>query len=1167
MSQSPILQRCSLFIACVLLPFLLKANPIINTASCEGEKVPLFEYRGSIIEIPGFRNSLESGILLAINKAALTDILEYSESEFQLTIPASREVSLVLNLKSKSPFDKGMEVKTSSGATLLPGKIRHFTGTVKEYPLSIFSVTISEEGIMGLINLGNGQTLILGPTRREGSEEHILYDLARRIDNPDVACEADFLPLSEKEAAWLSTYKEGMNSGRSEDNCVRVYLECEYDYFTERGSVASVVSHVSGLFNMVSTLYSEEDITITISEIFVWNTPDNFPTTNGSAVLSAFKALRPTFNGDLAHLVSRGAPTGGTAYVDGLCNSNAYGYSHIYPGYSEVPDYSWSVQCITHEIGHNLGSRHTHDCVWNGNETPIDRCGQEAGYGAECGGQLPGSGTIMSYCHLLQNVGIDFANGLGQQPGDLIRWKVSGASCLSSCIEPLVLQLSSLQNITCYGAGDGAIEIQCSGGQAELSYSWSNGGTGTIQSQLSEGNYTVTVSDGNQQTSETYQIDEPNKLRSSSRVWPTITPGVEIGKIKINPKGGVSPYTYLWDNGSESKIRKSLAEGVYSFTLTDANGCSYQENNAIDIDCPKLVRQFPFIEGFDGGKKWFQNVDDDKNWRYRQGPTPTPNTGPPAAASGQKYMYMEANQMAPGDLVKLTSPCFDFSDVISPYFEFKYHMMGVHSGSLVVQASTNNYVFETLWQITGEQGESWQTQNIDLSEFIGETLILRMVAIRAGGSKGDIAIDGLKVGDGCSVNVPQAIVINVSCHGLADGEITLNPSSGQGSLTYLWSSGENTAAIADKVAGSYTVTVTSPEGCSATGSFQILSPAIISLAGSVEDEAFPGAENGSISVSASGGTAPYIYNWSNYAQTSTISGLGEGQYALSLTDANGCLKTATYSVEVIQLCNGGAPLPNVLNFEGSIAPWLQEQTDDFDWSVGIGLTPSLFTGPYSAYQGSKYLYTEGGSNEGETASLRSPCYDLSGISNGSVFFAYNMYGSQMGSLKLQITTDEGQSWTMLWEKSGNQGSSWHTQTVSLASYQDMAIQLRFSGTPGGNLSDMAIDDIRVESGVSDLPPPIDFITRDSSLEAVYDILVYPNPARDVLRIKITEAFGPAVQYRISDAQGRVAAKGQIASHDIGTDNTIQLNNISPGLYFLELGSGENVHVEKVMITK
>src|SRR5690606_21482823 len=93
----------------------------------------------------------------------------------------------------------------------------------------------------------------------------------------------------------------------------------------------------------------------------------------------------------------------------------------------------------THEMGHNLGSPHTHACAWNGNNTAIDGCGPTAGYSEGSCPMAPlptNGGTIMSYCHLVSGVGINFNNGFGPQPGDLIRDKYNTATCNTGTCSP-----------------------------------------------------------------------------------------------------------------------------------------------------------------------------------------------------------------------------------------------------------------------------------------------------------------------------------------------------------------------------------------------------------------------------------------------------------------------------------------------------------------------------------------------------------------------------------------------------------------------------------------------------------------------------------------------------------------------------------------------------------
>jgi len=180
----------------------------------------------------------------------------------------------------------------------------------------------------------------------------------------------------------------------------------------------------------MATLYANETISTQISTIFIWTSADSYNNTSSSTALSQFRSLRTSFNGDLAHLVSLGGNNlGGVAYVDVLCNNSyRYAYSNISASYSTVPTYSWTVEVMTHEMGHNLGSRHTQWCGWSSGA--LDNCYTTDG-GCAPGPAPTNGGTIMSYCHLT-SYGINFNNGFGTQPGNVIRSEVSSTSCLSA---------------------------------------------------------------------------------------------------------------------------------------------------------------------------------------------------------------------------------------------------------------------------------------------------------------------------------------------------------------------------------------------------------------------------------------------------------------------------------------------------------------------------------------------------------------------------------------------------------------------------------------------------------------------------------------------------------------------------------------------------------------
>lgn len=169
-------------------------------------------------------------------------------------------------------------------------------------------------------------------------------------------------------------------------------------------------------------------------------------------------------------------------------------------------------------------------------------------------------------------------------------------------------------------------------------------------------------------------------------------------------------------------------------------------------------------------------------------------------------------------------------------------------------------------------------------------------------------------------------------------------------------------------------------------------------------------------------------------------------------------------------CSGGiSSFPYSESFESSLGAWTQSSSDDINWTRDANGTPSNSTGPSSATDGSYYMYTESSGNgtgyPNKVAILNGPCFDLSGQSAASFSFSYHMYGATMGTLDLQASSNGGISWTSIWSKSGDQGNSWQTVSVDLASYTGGSMQLRYVGTTGSSWrSDLTIDKLSLTTG-------------------------------------------------------------------------------------------------------
>jgi hypothetical protein len=138
-----------------------------------------------------------------------------------------------------------------------------------------------------------------------------------------------------------------------------------------------------------------------------------------------------------------------------------------------------------------------------------------------------------------------------------------------------------------------------------------------------------------------------------------------------------------------------------------------------------------------------------------------------------------------------------------------------------------------------------------------------------------------------TIQVSVNTTTHVSCFGGANGSISLSVSAGTGPYTYVWSNGMTTASISNLTAGSYTATVSDNAGCEAIIVVEIEQPDELQTTATAT-AAQSGMNNGTATITATGGTTPYTYLWSNGMTTANITGLAQGTYSFTVTDANGC---------------------------------------------------------------------------------------------------------------------------------------------------------------------------------------------------------------------------------------------------------------------------------------
>ncbi|WP_025663678.1 M12 family metallo-peptidase [Aquimarina megaterium] len=362
--------------------------------------------------------------LFSLDAKKMASIKSNAPKAMNLEIPGQKS-SMVLELvKVDIATDDFKIVEMPSGNVVKSDKtVSHYRGVVRGKTNSIAAISLLDGEVSGVISIGgeNGN-LVMG--RLENSSKHIMYEDNNLIHLQDFTCntEANYEGYTKEELS------DNPSTSKAAEKCVKVYFDIGNDVVRDKGGSQQASDYLQSIFNQVAILYSNDNVTVKISQINAWTSQNPF---SGLSDYSRYRRQNGLNGADLGHFVTYDF-SGGVAYLSGVCQSNyRFAVSGINKTFNNVPTYSFSVMVIAHEMGHNLGSNHTQACVWNGNNTAIDGC-----YNVEGSCSRPAipsdGGTIMSYCHLT-SAGINFTKGFGPQPGNVIRNTISSSSCLQTC--------------------------------------------------------------------------------------------------------------------------------------------------------------------------------------------------------------------------------------------------------------------------------------------------------------------------------------------------------------------------------------------------------------------------------------------------------------------------------------------------------------------------------------------------------------------------------------------------------------------------------------------------------------------------------------------------------------------------------------------------------------
>ena len=406
-------------------------------------------------------NNVVTDATLAIIKTAVVNDIVTNKYEFiELTIPYNGKL-VTLDLFKVNLFAEGFHVDTNKAKNISYQSGVYYRGIVKGDYNSIASFNFFNNELNGIASNDELNNLVIGKLdKKNNTTDYIVYSDAKMQVGSGFECS-----FKDPETLHSDAQNPVANRDINSTRCVTMYFEIDYDlYLSNSEDTTTTTNWMTSVFNNVQSLYAVDGITVALKSMFIWTTLDPYDDigTSSSDYLYKFNEVRPVFDGDVGQLVGidPGGLGGVAVGINGLCSQNNFSYSDVNFAYNgatppAIPLYSWTVQVITHEFGHLLGSRHTHSCAWNGNNTAIDNCASSAlgssaeGYSCRTNPlTIPttNKGTIMSYCHLVNGVGILFSNGFGPQPKAAVLAAVNGGACLSTdCVNTCINSISSIE--------------------------------------------------------------------------------------------------------------------------------------------------------------------------------------------------------------------------------------------------------------------------------------------------------------------------------------------------------------------------------------------------------------------------------------------------------------------------------------------------------------------------------------------------------------------------------------------------------------------------------------------------------------------------------------------------------------------------------------------------
>lgn len=441
-------------------------------------------------------------------------------------------------------------------------------------------------------------------------------------------------------------------------------------------------------------------------------------------------------------------------------------------------------------------------------------------------------------------------------------------------------------NVSCFGACNAIAIASSTNGVAPVNYFWAGGPTGVTSQTLTNacaGVYTVTATDFNNCTAVAQiTITEPTQLVANISATGSVScNGGNNGFATVAAIGGTGAYTYSWNpSSSTAATSNSLTAGQYIATVTDANGCVSSATATIIEPTPlatTLTTTDPTCNGV---------CDGTANVAFSGGAGTTTFQWLPGLQSGNFV-----NTLCAG----VNSVVINSNGACTTTLTFTLNQPALLTAAVTSTNSNcgqaNGKTCATVTGGTSPYNYLW-TNNV--TTLCNNNVLAGAYNFTVTDANGCTAVASGLINDIAGPVVTILTSTNVSCFGGNNGAITSTVTGGVAPYTINWSNGQSTLNPSNLIAGLYTETITDNAGCIGTASVQITEPTqFVSAIGSSTNISCFGLSDGGATLLTNGGTAPYTYNWTPSAQTtSVLVNVPANTYTGTATDANGCSTSA-----------------------------------------------------------------------------------------------------------------------------------------------------------------------------------------------------------------------------------------------------------------------------------